>query len=143
MKYPFVATVEIFIRATPERVWQGLTDPALVKQYFFGTEVISDWKTGSPLIYKGTWEGKEYLEKGTILESEPPKRLRTDYFSSFSELPNIPENYLIITYDLIPEKDGTLLRVTQENIDTQERKQHSEENWKNVLTGLKELLEKG
>src|SRR4051812_9473220 len=92
----------ISIQAPPTRVWEALTDPEQIKQYFFGTEAISDWKVGSPLIFKGIWEGKEYVDKGIILELEQNKKLKYNYWSSFSGTEDIPENYAHITYELSP-----------------------------------------
>ena len=48
------------INAPVSKVWQALTDPALIKQYLFGTETKSDWKKGSSITYTGVWEGKSY-----------------------------------------------------------------------------------
>jgi uncharacterized protein YndB with AHSA1/START domain len=141
MENKFVAQMEISINANPSKVWDALTNPVLIKQYFFGTEAVSDWKKGSSLLFKGNWEGKEYLDKGTILEIEPCKLLRYNYLSSFSGLEDRIENYANITYLLIEENNFTKLLVTQDNIETQEAKLHSEGNWQAVLNGLKKLVE--
>jgi len=136
-----VARQSVFIRATPGQVWKALTDPDLIRQYLFGTEAISDWNTGSPIRYRGTYEGKSYEDKGQVIRSEPGKVLETTYWSSMSGLADRPENYKVVTYDLIPEKDGTLVTVTQDNNLTEEERVHSEGNWKLVLEGIKKLLE--
>ena len=60
----------ITINATVSKVWDALTNPDLIKIYFFGTECISDWKKGSTILYKGTYEGKPYEDKGNILDIE-------------------------------------------------------------------------
>ena len=65
----------IIVHAPAAKVWEALTNPAMIKQYLFGTEAISDWKVGSPITYKGEWQGKQYEDKGTIVELEPEKRL--------------------------------------------------------------------
>ena len=56
----FAAAASVTIAATAERVWDALTNPSLIKQYLFGTDAISDWKPGSPITYRGVWEGKPY-----------------------------------------------------------------------------------
>lgn len=132
----------IHINVPASRVWQGLTDPELIRIYFFGTETHSDWKEGSPLIYTGTWEGQEYVDKGTILEARPGKILRHTYLSSFSGLEDKPENYAELTYTLHEENGGTLLQVKQDNIRDEQTREHSSQNWDKVLSDLKELLEK-
>jgi uncharacterized protein YndB with AHSA1/START domain len=119
-----------------------LTKPELIKQYFFGTEAISDWREGSPIIFKGEWEGKSYEDKGTILIAEPHKLFRYDYWSSMSGIEDKPENYVIITHELFEEGGVTTLTITQENIPDEKMKDHSEQNWRKVMNDLKELLER-
>ena len=53
----------IIINAPAAQVWKALTDPAIIKQYFFGTNVETDWKKGSPITWTGEWEGKTYQDK--------------------------------------------------------------------------------
>lgn len=141
MPQNFTATKSIAINAKPARVWQALTDPAQVKQIMWGSEVVSDWKQGSPLIYRGVWEGKPFEDKGTILEIDPPRLLRTDYFSPLSGKPDVPENYVEVTYRLAAEAGGTKLTVTQSNIADEASKTRSEGNWSTVLDSIKKLIE--
>ena len=54
--------------APVEAVWDALTNPEKIKRYLFGTQTITDWKEGSPIIFTGTWEGTQYKDKGTILK---------------------------------------------------------------------------
>ena len=65
-----VATAETEIEASPAEVWKALTDPELIKKYMFGSEVVTDWQPGSPITWKGEYEGKPYEDKGEILEVE-------------------------------------------------------------------------
>ena len=135
------ATKSIVINATAQRVWEALTDPAQVKQYMWGSEVVSTWKQGSPLIYRGVWEGKPFEDKGTILEIDPPRLLRTNYFSPLSGKPDVPENYAEVTYALSAQAGGTKLTVTQSNIPNEAGKTQSEGNWGTVLDAVKKLIE--
>ena len=141
MSKTYVAKAAITINAPASKVWDALTKPDLIKQYLFGTEVTTDWQVGSPITYRGTWEGKTYEDKGKILQIEPAKLLVSTYWSSLSGVPDIPENYQTVRYELSAESDGTRLTITQDNNDTQEAAAHSEQNWKMVLDGLKRLLE--
>jgi len=134
-------TTSISIQASPEKVWQGLTDPALIRQYFFGTNAISDWKEGSSLRFTGEWEGQSYEDKGTILKSEKNRLLSYSYLSSMSGKEDIPENYATVTYALTPQGKGTLLTITQDPVDSQEALEHSEQNWQMVMKGMAELIE--
>jgi uncharacterized protein YndB with AHSA1/START domain len=141
MKSNIKGRATITIDATASIVWEALTTPRIIKQYFFGTDAISDWQPGSPLIFKGEWEGKKYEDKGTILNVIPNALFKYDYWSSMSGIEDKPENYVIITYELSENNGKTLLTVTQENIPDEKMKEHSEQNWKKVLSDLKQLLE--
>jgi uncharacterized protein YndB with AHSA1/START domain len=141
MSMNIIAKITTTIDVPAARVWEALTTPALIKQYFFGTEAISDWKAGSTLVWKGVWEGKEYTDKGVILKSEPPRLFQYTYFSSFSGLDDLPENYGNITYELDEENDVTTLTVRQENIQNEQMREQCEKNWQWVLGELKKLLE--
>jgi uncharacterized protein YndB with AHSA1/START domain len=141
MKNTYVAKASTRINASPSRVWEALTRPDLIKQYLFGTDVTTDWKVGSPITYKGVWQGKAYEDKGKILEVEPERLLVSTFWSALSGLPDVPENYNTVRYELSPEAGGTRLSIIQDNNTTQEAAEHSEQNWNIVLDGLKKLLE--
>jgi uncharacterized protein YndB with AHSA1/START domain len=135
-------STKIDINAPVAEVWRGLTDPEIVKQYFFGTNVKSDWKAGSPITFSGEWEGKSYSDKGNIQEITPGKYVKYSYWSSMGGTEDKPENYANVSYTL-DENDGfTTLTVTQDNIKDITSKEHSEQNWQTVFGGLKKLLEK-
>ena len=141
MNEKYVAKVTIDINAPKSKVWEALTEPELIKQYLFGTQVVTDWQVGSPIAYKGVWEGKPYEDKGVVLENEPGKVLTSTFWSSLSGVPDIPENYQTVRYELSTENNGTRLTLTQDNNATQKDAKHSEQNWNMVLEGLKKLLE--
>lgn len=142
MSTGITSKVEVVFKAPASRVWKALTDPAEVKQYLFGTNmVVKEWKVGSAILYKGLWEGKEYEDKGVILKYELEKLLVTSYWSGFSGKPDIPENYQIVSYILSPADGGTKLTITQDNVASEEGKKHSEDNWGMVLGGMKKLIE--
>jgi uncharacterized protein YndB with AHSA1/START domain len=87
------ATAEAEIAAPPGRVWAALTDPEQIKEYMFGSEVVTDWAKGSPIVWKGEYEGKKYEDKGEIVEIEPERRLKVTHFSPVSGQDDAPENY--------------------------------------------------
>ena len=142
MKSNITGKASININASASNVWEALTTPSIIKKYFFGTNAISDWEVGSPLIFRGEWEGKTYEDKGTILEKLSQKLFRYSYWSSMSGKEDKPENYVIVTYELSGNNNQTTLTITQENIPDEKTKKHSEENWNKVLNDLKQLLEK-
>jgi len=143
MNNAYISKASTIINTSTSKVWDALTKPELIKQYMFGTEVITDWQVGSPITYKGIWDGKAYEDKGKVLQIEIEKLLVSTFWSSLAGLPDIPENYKTVRYELVPEDNGTRLTITQDNNDSQEEATHSEQNWKMVLDGMKKLLEEG
>ena len=141
MNKKYVAEATTTINAPVSKVWQALVNPEIIKQYLFNTEVISDWQVGSPIIYKGEWEGKPFEDKGEILALEPEKLLKSTHWSPLSGVPDSPENYHTVTYTLSDQGESTEVTITQDNNASEEEKAHSEENWKTVLAGMKKLLE--
>jgi uncharacterized protein YndB with AHSA1/START domain len=133
--------VQFQIHAPVETVWKALTDPDLIRQYFFGTQTDTSWKVGTPIYFRGEWEGTPYEDKGTILANEHLKRIRYNYWSSFSQKPDEPENYANIEYLLEAKAGVTQLTVTQDGLDSEERLRHSRDNWVMVMEGMKKLVE--
>jgi uncharacterized protein YndB with AHSA1/START domain len=144
MEETFDAHASITIRASIARVWQALTDPALIKYYMHGTQTVSDWKVGSPIFWRGEWQGKAYEDKGVILALEPQKLLKNTHWSPLSGSEDKPENYHTLTYILSENGDDTTtLALTQSNNPTQEAADEMAKiAWGPVLNTLKELLEK-
>jgi uncharacterized protein YndB with AHSA1/START domain len=137
----FTARATTTIHAPASKVWEALTKPELIKQYMFGTDVISDWKVGSPITYKGEWQGKTFEDKGKVLQVEREKSLVSTHWSPLSGVPDSPENYHTVAYNLV-EKDGkTEVTITQDNNASEEEKAESEKNWKQILAGMKKMLE--
>ena len=133
----------ITINASAQKVWRALTDAAIVKQYFFGTDQQSDWKKGSPITWTGEWEGKTYQDKGTIIDITPGQFLKYSYWSSMGGTEDKPENYQYVSYDL-QEKDGiTTFELTQDNIKDEAAKEHSEQNWQSIYGEMKKMIESG
>jgi uncharacterized protein YndB with AHSA1/START domain len=138
----YTAKAQEMVNASPTKVWDSLTNPKLVKQWLFGTDMTADWEVGGKISYKGVWEGKTYEDKGEVVEIVPHKLLVTTYWSNFSGLPDTPENHQKVTYRLIPKDSQTKIEITQEGNPTEESAKHSENNWNQVLAKLKEIVEK-
>lgn len=134
-------TVSKTIKVTADKAWDALTKPELVKQYFFGTNLVTSWRVGTPVLFKGEWEGKPYEDKGTVLEFIAGKKLSYNYWSNFSGTADVPENYQIITYEVKPEGDFAEVSISQSNIESEEKKKHSEQNWGMVLDAMAKLIE--
>ena len=142
MNKSFSTQKHITISAPTYKVWEALASPKIIKQYMFGTEVVSTWHKGDSVIYKGQWDGQPFEDKGTILEISPGKVLKLSFFSASSGLEDCPENRSLITYEIIPEIDGrTTLSITQENNPSQSAADFAGENGEMTLNQIKHLLE--
>ncbi len=131
---------QTIIKAPVDKVWEALTNPEMVKQYFFGSNQETDWNVGSKISWTGEYEGTPYVDKGVVLEYLPNEKLSYSYLSSWIVLEDRPENYLLVTYKVKEIDGGTELTITQSNYD-EEKAKHSSENWKIVVDGLKKLIE--
>jgi uncharacterized protein YndB with AHSA1/START domain len=136
-----VAAAEIDIAAEPQRVWTALTDPAAVKQWMFGTDLETDWQVGSPVVWKGEYEGKSYEDKGEVLEFDAPRRLSVTHFSPTTGQDDVPENYHTLVYTLTPTSDGTHVELTQDNNGSDDEAKQSTANWEQALQGIKAHIE--
>lgn len=142
MNKNFTAKSEVTINVLSEKVWQALTDPALVKQWLFGTDMkVDKWEKGGQVRYVGVWEGKPYEDKGEIVEIIPGRKIVSTYWSPASGLPDAPENYQTVTSEIVPDGTATKLIVTQEGGRSEEQAKHSEGNWNTVLQNMKKILE--
>jgi uncharacterized protein YndB with AHSA1/START domain len=136
-----VASASITINAPIARVWEALVNPDMIKQYMFGTDVVTDWKEGSPIVWQGEWQGKAYQDKGTILKIDQERVLQYSHFSPLSGQPDVPENYHTVTIELSGQGRQTNVSLSQDNNATEQDREHSEKNWQMMLEGLKKLLE--
>jgi uncharacterized protein YndB with AHSA1/START domain len=136
------AKASITVRAPIGKVWDAFVNPDTIKQYMFGTNVVSDWKEGSTIVWKGEWQGRKYEDKGVILKLKPQRMISYSHFSPLSGLPDVPENYHKVTIELSPDKNRTLVSLTQDGNVNEEERQHSEQNWGMMLSSLKKVLEK-
>jgi uncharacterized protein YndB with AHSA1/START domain len=141
MESNLIAKASVTVAATTAKVWHALTTPAIVEQYMFGTEVDSDWREGSPITWKGDWEGKPYEDKGVILQLRPERTLQYSHFSPTSGLPDKPENYHTVTIELWSEGDETRVALSQDRNPTSATRDEAEENWTRMLQRLKKVLE--
>jgi len=135
----------IEVDAPVETLWKVLTDAKFIKQYMFGCNAETDWKPGSPLLWKGEADGKLYV-KGYVVLNEPPRRLAYTAFDPNSTIKDIPANYLTMTYDLKKRGDqASVLEITQGDYaaveDGETRYKHSLEGDDVVLQGIKKLAE--
>ena len=142
MNKNLIARTSITINASSAKIWNALVNPEAIKQYMFGTNVVSDWHEGSPIVWKGEWQGRPYEDKGQILQFKPAQTIQYSHFSPLSGLPDKPENYHTVTIELTTDGNQTYVSLAQDNNANEEEQIHSENNWKMMLTSLKQFVEK-
>jgi len=139
----------ITINAPSSQVWDVLTNPEKTKIYMFGCETVSDWNVGSELLWEGEYEGKKMVfVKGKIVNIEPNKLLKYTVIDPFAAYPDIPENYLNVTYELSEQDAQTTLTVIQDGFETaaEGEKRYKDtynngEGWNPILVQIKEVAE--
>ena len=129
---------EIYIKTTPERLWQAITDPAMRRKYNFGVVVSSTWTKGSR--YQGLG-GDMPIFEGVNLEVNPPRRLVQSYQALWGEDVK-SEGTSRVTWEIEPVGDSCLLKVTHDQLREGANAQLYG-GWPMVLSGLKTLLETG
>ena len=137
-----IAQASTNIAAPVAAVWDALTKAELIKQYMFGANVVSDWREGSPIFWRGEVEGRSYEDKGVILKLAPQHTLQYTHFSPLSGKPDKPENYHTVTIQVAGEGDRTRVSLSQAGNANAEERDHSASNWAMMLEGLKTLVEK-
>ena len=140
MQTHFKIHYKTVINAPLEKVWDALTNPEIVKQYFFGTELLTNWEVGSDIVFQGEWEGQKYKDTGEVLEYSHNEKLAYSYLSNWSGKEDKPENNLWVCYEVKPIDNGTELTISQTNYD-EERAKHSEANWASLIDGMKKIIE--
>src|ERR1700737_3517823 len=103
MENTMIVRNTVQIKAPVAKVWEALTKSKWTQQYMFGCEVESDWKEGSPVIWKMMHEGKKIIPvKGKVIKIEPGRLLIYSVIDPNVGMEDIPANYLHVQYELIP-----------------------------------------
>ena len=142
MSKNLIAKAAVSIQSPKKKVWEALVTPAAIKQYMFGTDVKSEWRTGSEITWKGEMKGKKYEDKGVILTIKTEQTLQYSHFSPSSGKPDKPENYHTVTIDLAGSGNNTKVSLSQDNNSDEKACKESETNWGAMLEGLKKYVEK-
>lgn len=137
--------VHTTISAPTAAVWKSLTNLTTFKKFFFGSDVATDWKVGSPITFRGEWKGKPYEDKGVVKTVDEGKRLAFTHWSPLSGMEDKPENYHIVAFDLKPAGRGTEVTLSQTNQNddeplTDRNRAEYDKNWTMVLDGLKKAV---
>ena len=131
---------EIYIKTTPERLWEAITDSEMRQKYTFGVGISSDWTNGSG--YESVHPGAGIrISAGENLEVDPPRRLVQSFTALWSDEVQ-SEGTSRVTWDIEPVGDSCRLTVTHDQL----REGANDElygGWPMILSGLKTLLETG
>ena len=131
---------EIYIRTTPERLWEAITDPGIRAKYNFGAAVHSDWTPGSRLEM-GSPRAGGLLGEGEVIEVDPPRRLVHTMTALWSDEVR-QEGSSRVTWEIQPIEDSCRLTVTHDQL----REGANDQlygGWPMILSGLKTWLETG
>ena len=132
---------EVYIRTTPEKLWQAITDPGFTRRYFYGTAVESTWKPGSSIIHRR--EDGEVALEGKVLAIEPGKRLVTTFLSVHDPEAR-KDRPSRVTWEIAPMGDVCKLTLVHDDFDGETKTyQIVGQGWNPVLSGLKTLIETG
>jgi DNA-binding transcriptional ArsR family regulator/uncharacterized protein YndB with AHSA1/START domain len=140
LESPMEKVFEIYIRTTPERLWEAITDPDVRSKYQFGVRVASDWKPGSGIALTHA-NAPGPLGEGEVLEADRPRRLVHSMVALWSDEAK-GEGTSRVTWDIEPVGDSCRLTLTHDQL----REGASEEiygGWPMILSGLKTWLETG
>lgn len=133
-------TRSIELSAPAPAVWRALTDPVIIAQYLPGVETLCDWKPGSPLVFVHRHGAQEVRDKGVVMEVVPNRLLRYTYWTPFSALEDLRENYTTVTWRLTELDGQTTLMVTQCDFPDEDWFRNSEAGWDKMLAALRNIL---
>jgi uncharacterized protein YndB with AHSA1/START domain len=141
---PLVARVSITIDAPRAKVWDAFVNPETMRKYMSATSIVSDWREGSPIVWKSEWLGKPFESRGTITRLDPPSELEYTYSPPTfraSRVADANARYHRVTIKLSDEGTQTRVSVVQDYNRTARELEHTEGGWRHTLHNLKALLE--
>jgi uncharacterized protein YndB with AHSA1/START domain len=134
-----MSVFEIYIKTTPERLWEAITSEQMRARYSFGVGTVSDWTPGSE--YKASVPGVVDIASGENLEVDPPRRLVQSFNALWSEEVQ-KEGTSRVTWEIEPVGTSCRLRVTHDQLG-EDANNELYGGWPMILSGLKTLLETG
>ena len=133
----------VFIRATPEQVWEGITKPEFTMRYFYGSIIDSTFEPGATYLGWSSDRKQQYVD-GEVLESDPPRLLRHTWRALYDE-ETAAEVHSRVSWEIVPQDGGvTKLTVVHDQLEASPKTAlNVAGGWPFVLSGLKTLLETG
>ena len=131
---------QVYIRTTPDELWQAITDPQFTQRYFHRSLVESSWAAGDPVRY---WIDKDLVVEGQVVHADPPRRLVTTW--SFRRDPVLREDPASrVTWEIEPVGESCRLTLVHDDFPHETATFKSVgHGWPLVLSSLKSLLETG
>ena len=145
-------TQSIDIAAVPDQVWEALTDRDKGR-IWRSADCQTDWQPGSAIAIVTQIGAKRYRDKGNVIAAERPVQLTYQFLPRVSGLPDMPENYSVVSFLLVPKADGTELTVTHTvppspirkgknfEIGPESGEKHVAFYWRSTLPLLRDLIE--
>jgi uncharacterized protein YndB with AHSA1/START domain len=141
MAEPHSHVFQVYIRTTPERLWQALTDGEMTKQYFFGSTVESTWKVGEP--YRNVNADGTVMLEGKILEIDKPRRLVTTFVPRYEGASGDDPGWKL-TWEITQLGDACQLSLIHDGLEKDsDDARGTFVGWSKILSSLKTLLETG
>lgn len=131
----------ILINARVSDVWKALTDPFLIRQYRYVTEVKSDWKKDGDIVFAGEWNGVKYIDQGKIIDMIPEKLLHTAYTRDLSVNDATRRIHHDVKYEVQGHQQETQVIIIQDKISSQEELEWLDTHWTAILDSMKAVLE--
>jgi uncharacterized protein YndB with AHSA1/START domain len=138
---------EVFLHASPARVWAALTESDQIEQYMFGSRLAGKWAPGEVIRYVVEKDGQETtMVHGTVRVVQPHELLEHTLFpTTWAGMEDLPENHLLIRYELEARERGALLRIIQSGFaraaEGAERLEHTRKGWEMTLPLLRKVVE--
>jgi len=133
----------VFVRATPEQLWEAITKPEFTTKYFYGSVIDSTFEPGAPYVGWSSDRSQQYVD-GEVIEATPPQKLVTTWRALY-DAEAAAEPYSRVSWEIEPAGDGvTKLTVVHDQLEAAPKTaENVAGGWSYVLSGLKTLLETG
>lgn len=135
MSREHVATAEVRVDAPREDVWRALTDPDTIAGFMMGARVETTWSVGSPITWRGEFDGNAFHDTGKVLTWDPPRILEHTHRSG-----GVGDERRV-RYELVAEPDQTVVRLWQDNNATPEAATESATTWTAMLEKARDIIE--
>lgn len=134
----------VLIEASADRVWTFLTSTAYMQQWMSreALAIETPWQVGGPFCMRGVIHGFHFENTGQLLAFEAPKTFAYSHLSSISELPDLPENYSKVHFELTAVAHQTQLTLTLSQFPTESIYKHLALYWNATLEILREMIER-